>query len=181
MPEEKQPKLKKEWYKTWWVWPIIIIVVIIIAAENDTLTQTEEKNTAIKTPAVNNVPVQKEEKKPVVTTPVVDQASNQPKELSELGAEGYLRISGKNDSSQVVILTEKKENYELVTKAFMAKDYEGLLEIPGAFGVSNGTKIKIIDTAFGIRRVRIIEGVREIDSDKVGRTGWTAKEFVLDK
>lgn len=112
-------------------------------------------------------------------TPTAD--PNTPKQLSEVGAEGYLRLPNNSDATQNIILTENKEDYEKVTKAMLANDTQGLLEIPSAFGVSVGTKVKLLESGIGVRRVRILEVPEAIDQDKVGRAGWVAKEWVVNR
>lgn len=92
-----------------------------------------------------------------------------------------MRLPDINDPEQVICLGPTKESYDQITKAIMSGDTIGLLEIPGAFCVSNGSKAKLIDQAFAVRRVRIEEGVRPVDSDKIGLSGWVAKEFIVKR
>lgn len=107
--------------------------------------------------------------------------ANSPREVRDIGAEGYLRLPNSDDATQNILLAETKEGYEQVTKAMLANDTQGLLEIPGAFGVSVGTKVKVLESGLGVRRVRILEVPEAIDQDKVGRAGWTAKEWVVNQ
>lgn len=106
-----------------------------------------------------------------------------PKEVSEPGKEAFLRLPDNTDPKQLIPLAPTKEVSGKVTKTLLAKDWQGLLELAseGVFGLSNGSKVLVIDTALGLRKVRIIAGVREVDKDKVGLAGWVAKEFVVDK
>ena len=97
----------------------------------------------------------------------------------EIGEEGYLRLPGITDPEQVICLGETEEDYDQINKALIAKDFIGLMEIPGAFCVSNGTKVLVIDSAVFKRRVRILEDVREVDSDKILMSGWTASDWVV--
>jgi len=96
----------------------------------------------------------------------------------KVGDPAVLRLSSTSDPTQIICLGATREDFDKVTKAFLAKDYVGLLEIPGVFCVSNGTKVQVIDSAYGVRKVRIFEGVRKVDEDKVLRSGWTAMEWV---
>jgi len=153
MNQDSKPK--KPWYKKWWVIALLLMFFYGLGKMAMELpnSSTEAPQTATEAPKAAPTAM-------------------------ELGDEGYLRLSNTSDPSQVIILTESKESYDQVTKAYLANDIQGLLEIPGAFGVSNGTKVKLIDSGFAVRRVRIVSGVRDIDVDKVGRTGWVAKEFL---
>jgi len=98
---------------------------------------------------------------------------------AQIGDTAFLRLPGVTGPTPVVCLGSTKEDFTQITKSMLAKDYIGLLEIPGAFCVSNGTKVQVIDSAFTVRRVRILEGVREVDDDKVFMSGWTAMEWVV--
>jgi hypothetical protein len=71
-----------------------------------------------------------------------------------------------------------KADESKITKALIAGDFSGILEIPGAFCVGNGSKVKLIEKDFPLRRVRIIQGVNQVDSDKVGLSGWLPYEWV---
>ena len=98
---------------------------------------------------------------------------------SSISESGFLRLPNNNDPEQVICLGPTKESYNQIGKALLANDMIGLLEIPGAFCVSNGSRVKLIESSFALRRVRIETGVRPVDSDKVGMSGWVAKEFVV--
>lgn len=106
-----------------------------------------------------------------------DASTNEP----QIGQEGYLRLPNISDPKQVICLGQTKEDLEQITKALLAKDYVGLLEIPGAFCVGNGSKVSVIDTGLGIRKVRILQGVNDVDKDKVGLSGWVEYEWVVNK
>jgi len=97
----------------------------------------------------------------------------------QIGDDAFLRLPGISDPEQVICLGSTKEEFEQVSKALLAKDTLGLFDLPGAFCVSNGSRVKVIDSAFGVRRVRITAGVRNVDNDKIGTSGWTAKEWVV--
>ena len=77
-----------------------------------------------------------------------------------VGDPAVLRLPSTTDPTQIICLGSTREDFSEITKAFLAKDYAGLLEIPGAFCVSNGTKVQVIDSAYGVRKVRIFETVR---------------------
>lgn len=110
--------------------------------------------------------------------PQTSQNATNQEEKVKLGEEGYLRVANTSDPDKVVMLGESKEDWEKISKALLAGDYVGILEIPGAFGVGNGTKIQVVDTAVGLRKVRITETYRDIDKDKLLKSGWVAMEFV---
>ena len=97
----------------------------------------------------------------------------------QIGDEGYLRLPGILDPTQVICLGTTKDDANAITKATMANDYMGLLEIPGAFCVGNGSQIKFIERSFPLNKVRIVKGVNEVDSDKIGLSGWLPYEWVV--
>ncbi|HEY4513067.1 MAG TPA: hypothetical protein VJH06_00955 [Candidatus Paceibacterota bacterium] len=99
----------------------------------------------------------------------------------KVGDTAFLRLPNTTDPTSVICLGSTKEEFGQVGKALLANDFIGLLEIPGAFCVSNGTKVQVLDQGYGVRRVRILEGVRKVDEDKVLRSGWTAMEWVVGK
>ncbi len=97
----------------------------------------------------------------------------------QIGETAYLRLPGISDPTQVICLGTTKEEFDQIGKALSANDFAGIMEIPGAFCLSNGTQVKVIDSDVGLRRVRIIKGIRKVDADKVLLSGWTAKEWVV--
>jgi hypothetical protein len=101
-------------------------------------------------------------------------------EKIHIGDEGYLKLGTTTDPDQVICLGSTKEEHEQISKALIAKDYIGILEIPGAFCVGNGTKIQVIDTDYMLRRVRIIETHRDVDQDKLLMSGWVTSDFVSE-
>ncbi len=113
---------------------------------------------------------------------VVDSNTQQPTQSPQsvgIGDDGVLRSS--DDPSGIVFLATTPDALVELTKTIIAKDAVGLLQlsIEGiAFGVTNGTRIKVIDSEVGTRRVRIIQGVNPVDQDKVGRSGWVPREWV---
>lgn len=118
-------------------------------------------------------------KSTTTTTP----PSSGPKQVTTVGQEAYLRLPNISDPSQVILLAPTQKIYEQVVKSSMANDTVGLLELAqvGVFGVSNGTKVFVIDRAVGATKVRVTRGVRPIDDDKVNRAGWVASEWVVDQ
>jgi len=164
MAEEKESKPKK-WYQKWWFFVIAVFLVLVVIGsmgEDKSSKQASQpsKETASQQP---------------------QEADNKPKQLKNLGDEGYLRYPDSNDSEAIVILTADRENYKQVVTAGLSGDTLGILEIPGAFGVSVGTQVKIIDTDVGVKRVRILDGATDVDDEKIGRTGWTASEWVVNQ
>lgn len=114
------------------------------------------------------------------STPAPAPTPAQPK----IGDQAYLRLPNNTDPSQVIMLAIEKSDYDAVLKALMANDTFGLFQLASdnkAFGVSNGTKVLVVDSAAGIRKVRILQGVRSVDDDKVGMAGWVAMEWVVSK
>lgn len=101
-----------------------------------------------------------------------------PKEVSELGKEVFLRLLSTSDPEQIIPLSPTKELTEEVRKALRAKDMQGLLDLmlnEGVFAVPNGTKALLIDKAFALRKVRILQGEMQ------GKAGWLEMEFVVDQ
>ncbi len=102
-------------------------------------------------------------------------------ESMKVGDQGYLRIPGYDGTDQNICLGKTKDDAEAIGKALAAKDFLGLLEIPGAFCVGNGSKVQLIDKSFPYRRVRILAGVNDVDKDKVGLSGYLPAEWVVNK
>lgn len=112
-------------------------------------------------------------------------ATNMPKSTNQsvtsvqVGQDGFLRSS--NDPDGITFLATTPEAFNELIKTIQAKDTVGLLAMAAygkAFGVTNGSFVKVIDTAFGRRRVRILLGVKPVDQDKIGRSGWVPSEWV---
>ncbi len=120
---------------------------------------------------------------PASSTPAIVSTAQdtQPSNNMEVGQEGFLRLPGNNDASQVICLGETKDDYNKINKALAAKDFLGILEIPGAFCVHNGSKVLLIDKDFPACRVRVVQGVAEVDKDKVGMSGYVPYEWVMAK
>lgn len=116
-------------------------------------------------------------------TPNNSQQSTNPQELRIIGTEGFLRLPNTDDPEQIIFLTPSPELWDEVGKAFLSKDAYGILELSqkGIIGISNGTKVLVIDRSFALTKVRVVKGIRPIDEDKIGLAGWTAKEWVVDR
>lgn len=94
------------------------------------------------------------------------------------GAEGVVRSS--SDSSGIVFIATTPEAFDEMTKALIAQDAYGMLQLAAegkVFGVTNGTRVKVIDIGFTKKRVRILQGVTPVDQDKVGLAGWVPYEW----
>ena len=95
-----------------------------------------------------------------------------------IGEEGIINFrDDKSDCSgeDKVLLGTTKEAQDKVGKTLLAKDEMGIAEllITGeAFGVAICTKAKVIDSAVGIRQVRILEG------ENLGKSGWLPYEWI---
>jgi hypothetical protein len=99
-----------------------------------------------------------------------------------VGEEGFLKVG--NDPNQVIYLATDEKAFDELTKVILSKDEYGLLELAAqgkVFGVTNGTKVKVVDRAFARRKVRIIQGAKPIDADKVGLSGWVPMEWVVSQ
>lgn len=127
------------------------------------------------------------------TTPVYagisgknDKAGN---DIVSVGSNAILRIPHNTDPESVVLLSPDPNTYnDEMNKLYAVKGnpealyYQmGALAAKGWIGVSNGTKIVVIDKK-GILdplyEVRIMNGVRDVDSDKIGLSGWSARTFI---
>jgi len=113
----------------------------------------------------------------VIKETVTETPTTKSQKLS-IGEEGIINFrEDKNDCSgeDIIILGITKEAQGKISKALLAKDYIGLedLLLSGeAFEVNICTKAKVIDTAFGLRQVRILEG------DNFGKSGWLPYEWI---
>lgn len=96
-----------------------------------------------------------------------------------VGEEGILNNnSDKNDVSGVAILAVDEKAFDDFIQAQIADDKLGYSQMLGAgrfFVVDNGTAVKVIDTGFAKRKVRILEG------EHLGKSGWIPYEFVVSK
>lgn len=104
--------------------------------------------------------------------PTVTQTSEQPAPSTKvsLGEEGYIKVT-----SPKTILANTKTDLDALTKTYLANDTAGIEEflVGGrGFVVANGTKVLVIDTGVGVRKVRVLEG------DQINNTGWLPMEYV---
>ena len=159
---------KKPWAlytrkEKWLVVGVILVVLWFIGLLSDI---PEFKNYQSTIPAPN--PATQESKE------------QQPSFSGKIGEEGCLRFSG-NDAVPVP-LAVTLEDYQELKKVLAATDEYGLLELVdngGMFGVSKGTRIKIIDKSGVLLQVRIIEGANPVDKDKIGRSCWVPGGWVV--
>ncbi len=100
------------------------------------------------------------------------------KDFLTIGDTGYLRLPSTKNPEQMICLGPTKESYNQIMKSISAKDFLGVFEA-GGFCTGNGTKVQVIDVSFSMKKVRIMEGVREIDQNVLLRTGWVATEWVV--
>jgi hypothetical protein len=87
------------------------------------------------------------------------------------GEEGYLRIS----ESNIISVLNTPEIHAQFMKAGLAKDTYGMAKIisdGGGFNVNAGTKVLVIDSEVGIRKVRVLDGEHSM------KEGWVSKEFI---
>jgi len=99
------------------------------------------------------------------------------KETLSFGEEGIINFNdSREDCTGSAILGIDKNAYKEIGTALLAKDDIGMLELVTsgkALLVENCTKIKVIDSAVGIRRVRILEG------KLFGESGWLDYEWAI--
>lgn len=101
-------------------------------------------------------------------TPATDTSADN---VISLGDEGYLRVS----SGDIVTVLKTKEAQEQFMKSAIANDTYGMAKLVAegqGFNVPVGTKVKVIDSEFGIRKVRILDGEHAMED------GWVPKEFI---
>ncbi len=146
---------KKPFYKKWWV--ITLAVFFFVGFLGDLFSED-----SLSQPVTNTVtqPTQKTETPAPVTSQKVS-----------VGEEGYI-----NAPSPKAVIALTKEGFSEITKIFLANDMMGvgdfLLSGKG-FAVTKGTKVLVIESAVGSRKVRILEG------DQIGNAGWIAMEWVI--
>ena len=140
---------------------IIISVIVLIVVGVFASSDLETDNSKVKN---NN------NKQVVETKPKDDFVS--------IGETAYLRLPNTKDPEQMICLGPTKESYGQIMKSISVKDFLGVFEA-GGFCVGNGTKVQVIDVSFSMKKVRIMEGVREIDQNVLLRTGWVATEWVV--
>lgn len=105
-------------------------------------------------------------------------ANSTPTDNMIVGDSGYIKLPNDPDTTQKICLGETIDDAKQISKALSAKDYLGLLQIPGAFCVSNGTQALLIEKSFPWRKARITGTISKIDEDKFGMSGWLPMEWV---
>jgi len=105
-------------------------------------------------------------------------ANSTPIDNMVVGDNGYIKLPNDPDTTQKICLGKTIDDAKQISKALSAKDYLGLLEIPGAFCVSNGTHALLIEKSFPWRKARITGTITKIDEDKFGMSGWLPMEWV---
>ena len=92
----------------------------------------------------------------------------------QLNVGSEARISAPGSDKEVLVAIDVKALEEL-TNSFIAKDWHGVGEVyvsGRAFPVDNLTRVLIIDSGFGKRKIRILEGKQN------GRAGWLPGEYL---
>ena len=97
-----------------------------------------------------------------------------------VGEEGILNNnSDKNDTSGIAILAIDEKAFDDFTQSSIANDKYGFNEMINSgrlFTIPNSTAVKVIDIKFsGKTRVRVLEG------KYLGKSGWSASEFIISK
>lgn len=129
----------------------IVLVTIVVASTNDAKEKAQEVSQ-------NNPQTVVEEK-------------SLPSSSVSVGKEGFLRVP----NSDIVSVLKTKELQEEFMKSAIANDTYGMAKIiseGGGFNVPTGTKALVVDSEFGIRKVRILTG------EYAMKDGWVAKEFI---
>jgi hypothetical protein len=147
---------------------------ILIAEKSTTTPKAQIISTPEKIPAYSSASEQK---------------APQGGDLVSVGGKAFLRIAGNSDKEQVVFLSPDPDTYskEMSKLSSVRNDPQALyfqmgeLAGKGWIGVSNGTQIIVLDKK-GILdpmyQVRIMKGVRSVDDDKVGLSGWIIRDFI---
>ena len=92
-------------------------------------------------------------------------------EPSDIGSEATISVP----NLDTVHLALNKEALDLWTEACVAKDYIGMAQLESVgkvFPVPNGTRVLVINSAFAVRQVRVLEG------NAYGRSGWLPYEWL---
>jgi hypothetical protein len=145
--------------------------------------QTEKSTTTPKTQIISTP-----EKIPAYSS-ASEQKAPQGGDIVSVGEKAFLRIAGNSDKEQVIFLSPDPDTYskEMSKMSAVRNDPQALyfqmgeLAGKGWIGVSNGTQVIVLDKK-GILdpmyQVRIMKGVRSVDADKVGQSGWTLRDFI---
>ena len=89
----------------------------------------------------------------------------------QVGEVGKIYVEGLDHP---LLAVDKRAFDEWVTVC-AAGDQHGAAQMHATgkmFAVDNGTRVKVIDIAFGALRVRVLDG------DETGKSGWISHEFV---
>lgn len=152
---------------------IICVTIILISIVAIKSFEGETPKTDNQTPLTTSSTASKTTSK--TATPSSDTSPS-------VGDNAYLRLPDNNDPNNKIALGMTAEDAGLITKALIAQDFMGIYELTSqgkAFAISNGSKVLIIDSSVGLRKVRIVSGVQSIDNDKVGMAGWVPMEWVV--
>jgi hypothetical protein len=163
MNESKQAEAisAKNWVRRHPVWSVVIgffAVGFIVSAVNGTPADT------------TSVPAQAQPQ--VTNTP----SQNTHNDKVALGGEGTVNYhSNASDCSDTTLVANDEETENGIVRASIANDTYGMAEFVTdgkAFLVPNCSKVKVIDTGVGTRRIRIEDG------KQAGMAGWVPMEFV---
>lgn len=92
-------------------------------------------------------------------------------EPTDIGQTAFVWVA---DDPEVLIAVDE-QSYEALGKAFLAEDWLGIQQLlmqNSIFSVPRNTKVLVIDSGFGKRKVRILEG------EYSGQAGWITMEFL---
>jgi len=112
-----------------------------------------------------------------VVIPITFQNTN----TQEKKSVGDNAILDAGENVDPIFLAVDKDSFDQLSKALLANDTLGVIELADKgkiFGASRGVKVIVTDRETFIREVRILEGVKEVDNDKVGLKGWVPMEWV---
>ena len=109
-----------------------------------------------------------------------DIADPKPRGNLSVGQSGFLR----SGSVETLFVAVDQESFKELVKAARAGDTIGILELAAQrriFGVTAGTSVLILEQNFSQYRIRVLKGVQEVDTDKLGRTGWIPREWATSQ
>jgi len=139
----KKEKVKKPFYKKWWVWVIAIIVVIAIAGggeeDDSTTVNSQPKSENTKTEAKADVPSKKEEKKDAYAIG----------DTVKVGKMEY-KINGKSTGTSVgpsVLPTEAKGKFLVLDVTVKNNGNEAVMVDSSFFKLKRGEKTYEADAA----------------------------------
>ena len=88
---------------------------------------------------------------------------------SDIGATSTLSFAGDPE----VLIAVSTYSFDSMSKALIAKDWMGLKQLLDAglvYSVPDGTRVLVIDSEYGKRKIRVLEG------ESTGRDGWVVME-----